>query len=147
MNDTPDPSMRDRAQSQKPYWDIERCRIGESQKVPVEVIVNGEPVARHEITADGRTLDFADEIQIDKSSWVALRILPSSHTNPIFVEVGGKPIRASTKSAEWCLAGVQKCRTQKKRFIDADEMADFEATYDHAEKEYRRLIEECKAAE
>ena len=30
---------------QKPYWDIERARIGETRTVPVEVIVNGHPVA------------------------------------------------------------------------------------------------------
>ena len=26
---------------QKPYWDVERARIGQSRKVKVEVIVNG----------------------------------------------------------------------------------------------------------
>ena len=38
-----------------------------------------------------------------ESSWVALRVLRSSHTNPFFVLVGDKPIRASRRSAEWCL--------------------------------------------
>jgi hypothetical protein len=40
---------------------------------------------------------------------VALRILPSSHANPVFVLVGGKPIRASRRSVEWCLKGVGQC--------------------------------------
>ena len=31
---------------QKPYWDLERARLGETRKVPVEVIVNGLPVAQ-----------------------------------------------------------------------------------------------------
>ena len=73
---------------------------------------------------------------------LALRILPSSHTNPVFVLVDGKPIRASKRSAEWCLAGVKKCRSQKQRFMGADEIADFNAAYDHAEKTYRRIIAE-----
>ncbi len=30
---------------QKPYWHIERARIGETRKVPVELIVNGQAVA------------------------------------------------------------------------------------------------------
>jgi hypothetical protein len=111
------------------------------------VIVNGHSVARREIEADGDLEDLSFEVPIEKSSWVALRILPSSHTNPIFVEVEGRPIRASLKSAEWCLAGVKQCREQKERFMDADETADFNAAYDHAETVYAKLIEECRAAE
>jgi hypothetical protein len=49
------------------------------------------------------------DVAIEKSSWVAVRILPSAHTNPIFVLVGGKPVRASRRSAEWCLAAVSQC--------------------------------------
>jgi hypothetical protein len=31
--------------------------------------------------------------------------------------------------------------------MDADETADFNAAYDHAETVYAKLIEECRAAE
>jgi hypothetical protein len=130
----------------RPFWSIEWARIGETRTVPVEVVVNGYSVARKEIVADGHLEDVSFDVPIEKSSWVALRILQSSHTNPIFIEVGGKPIRASVKSAEWCLAGVKQCRKQKERFMDADEKSDFNAAYDHAEKVYARLIEECRAA-
>ena len=67
----------------------------------------------------GRIQDLAFDVPIKKSSWVALRVLPSSHTNPIFVLVGGKPIRASRKSAEWCLKGVDQCWSQKEQAIRA----------------------------
>ncbi|NJO56603.1 MAG: CehA/McbA family metallohydrolase [Rhodospirillales bacterium] len=130
----------------KPFWSVERARLGDSRKVAVEVIVNGYPVARQELLADGHLEDLAFDVPIEKSSWVALRILPSSHTNPIFIEVGGKPIRASVKSAEWCAASVEQCRKQKERFMDADEKDDFNAAYDHATEVYARLIEECRAA-
>ena len=30
----------------QPYWDIERARVGETREVPVELIVNGYPVAK-----------------------------------------------------------------------------------------------------
>lgn len=130
----------------RPYWSVEWARVGQTRNVPVEVIVNGYPVARKEIAADGRMEELRFDVPIERSSWVALRILPSSHTNPVFVEVGGRPIRASVKSAEWCLAGVKQCRKQKERFMDADEKADFEAAYDHAERTYARLIEECRLA-
>ncbi len=42
-----------------------------------------------------------------------MRILPSSHTNPIFAVVDGQPIRASRRSTEWCLAAVNQSWTQK----------------------------------
>ena len=78
-------------------------------------------MARKNFTADGTRREVAFETHIEKSSWVALRILGSSHTNPIFVLVEQKPIRASTRSAKWCLSGVDKCWEQKKRFIKQDE--------------------------
>jgi hypothetical protein len=133
--------------SDKPYWSVERARVGKTRMVPVEVIVNGYPVARKEILADAHQEDIEFDVPIEKSSWVAIRVLPSSHTNPVFVEVGGEPIRASVKSAEWCLAGVKQCRKQKERFIKDDETQDFQDAYDHAEKVYAKLIEECRAAE
>src|SRR5690606_31973946 len=114
---------------QKPYWDIERARIGGSRTVPVELIVNGHPVASKTIEADGTLREVSFEVPIEKSSWVALRIVPSSHTNPVFVLVDGKPIRASRRSAEWCLKGVDRCWSQKQRFIRASELADARAAY------------------
>lgn len=128
----------------RPFWSLDWARLGGSRRVPVEVVVNGKPVARREIEADGEPRDLEFDVALDQSSWVALRILPSSHTNPVFVEVAGKPIRASRASAEWCLAGVKQCRAQKERFMDEDELADFHAAYDHAEKVYARLIGESR---
>src|SRR5262249_4272134 len=87
----------------RPYWDLERCRVGDSRKVPVEVVVNGVAVAKKEVEADGKAQEVSFKVPIKASSWVCLRVLPSSHTNPVFVLVDGKPIRASKKSAEWCL--------------------------------------------
>ncbi len=64
-----------------------------------------QAVARREIEADGELRDLEFDVPLQQSSWVALRILPSSHTNPVFVEIAGKPIRASRASAEWCSTG------------------------------------------
>ena len=47
-------------------------------------------------------------------------VLPSSHTNPVFVLVGDRPIRASRRSAEWCLDAVDVCWEQKKKAIRAN---------------------------
>src|SRR3989454_6457996 len=84
---------------EKPYWDLERARIGSTRDVPVELVVNGSAVARKTIRADGTLGKVEFETPIRQSSWIALRIFPSSHTNPIFALVGGKPIRASRPSA------------------------------------------------
>src|SRR5262249_25155444 len=128
-----------------PYWNIERSRIGETREVPVELIVNGYPVATMNIVADGKEKELSFDVKIDRSSWVALRILPSSHTNPVFVVVGDKPIRASRRSAEWCIKGVENCYREKKRFMDTDkEKQDFEEAYEHARQEYKRILGECE---
>ena len=143
LNETPDPAIRSRPYDQKPYWNIERARIGDSRQVPLEVIVNGYPVARQAIDADGTPHDVAFDVKIDRSSWVALRVLPSSHSNPVFVLVGGKPIRASRRSADWCLRGVDQCWSQKRRFIAPAEMDDAKSAYEHAREAYRTILAEC----
>lgn len=144
LDETPIPGLRDRPYTHKPYWHLERARINESRRVPVEVIVNGYTVANQNIVADGKEQELNFDIDIDQSSWVSLRILPSSHTNPIFVLVDGKPIRASRRSAQWCLDGVEKCWKEKEKFIKKSEMEDAIAAYDHARETYRKRIEESQ---
>ena len=143
LNRQAEPARRPRTWAEKPYWSVERARIGDTREVPIEVIVNGVPVARKALLADGTLQDIAFDVPIERSSWVALRILGSSHTNPIFVVVGGKPIRASRASADWCLEGVDRCWSQKQRFIAPAEMPDALAAYEHARQTYRRIIAEC----
>lgn len=137
-----DPTMKSRPLSQKPYWDIERARIGESGDVPVEVVMNGLPVAKKILAADGHAEDMSFEVEITQSCWLALRVYPSSHTNPIFVIVDGKPVR-ERRSIEWCLQGVDQCWSQKQPLIDPKEMPDAIAAYEHARKTYRARLAEA----
>lgn len=143
LNEQPNPALQKLSYTRKPYWDIERARLGDSRDVPVEVIVNGVPVARSTLRADGRLQPVTFDVEIARSSWIALRILPSSHTNPIFVLVEGKPIRASRRSLEWCLKGVDQCWSQKERFIRRTELDDARRAYAHARDTYRRRLGEC----
>jgi hypothetical protein len=136
-------SIHDRAIDQTPYWHIERARIGSTREVPVELVMNGRTVARKNILADGSVQAVAFDQQVERSSWLAVRILGSSHTNPIFVLVDGKSIRASRESARWCLAGVNQCWTQKAPKISKAELSEAKAAYDHAREVYTRLIAEC----
>ncbi|HVR74175.1 MAG TPA: CehA/McbA family metallohydrolase [Planctomycetota bacterium] len=145
LAEEPDPGLQRRPQDQKPYWDIERARIGSTRRVPLELVVNGIAVARQEIEADGALREVAFDLPLKgKSSWVALRILPSSHTNPVFILAGGKPIRASKESARWCLEGVERCWSQKERRIREAEKPAARAAYDAALAAYRQIAEECE---
>jgi hypothetical protein len=138
------PEIKNRRYDQKPYWDIERARMPGSRKVMLEALVNGKPVAREEISADGKLRDVAFDVDVPFSGWVALRILPSSHTNPIFVLVDDKPIRASRRSIEWCLKGVDQCWSQKERFLKGDEKDQGRDAYAHARRTYERLLAEAQ---
>jgi hypothetical protein len=112
--------------------------------VPLEVVVNGKAIAKKNIMADGSVQDVVFEVPIEQSSWVALRILPSSHTNPLFVIVNDKPIRSSRRSAEWCLKAVDQCWNQKVAKISAQERGEAEKAYDRARQVYRQILSECQ---
>ncbi len=138
-------AIKARPYYQKPYWHIERARVGSSRKVPVEIVVNGYPVkeATRTIEADGSWHEIAVDVPVEQSSWIAARILGSSHTNPVWVIVGGKPVRASRRSAEWCLKAVDQCWQQKVRAIRKEERAEARAAYEHARRVYRKILTEC----
>jgi hypothetical protein len=112
--------------------------------VPVELVVNGYPVATKNVIADGSIQDVSFEVPIERSSWVAMRIFPSSHTNPIFVVVDGNPIRASRKSAQWCLDAVDQCWSRKRTRIAPLEIAEAQNAYEHARRVYRRILAESE---
>lgn len=126
----------------KPYWHVERCRMDQTRMVPVQIIVNGEVVKTESLLADGEFKSFEIDIAIDQSSWVAVRILPSSHTNPIFVRVDDKPIRASKRSAQWCIDAVQQCWKSKQKQIRQSERQAAKIAYDQAEATYRKILAE-----
>ena len=135
-------AIRNRRLDQKPYWHLERCRVGNSRKVPVDIVVNGQRVAGKELEANGSVERMKFEVPVDNSGWIAVRILPSVHTNPVFVHVGGKPIRASRKSAEWCVQAVDTCWKSKEPRIRNDEKAAAKAAYDRAREIYLAAVKE-----
>ena len=127
-----------------PYWDLERARIGIRREVPVEIVVNGAVVATEPLVADGSVRDLTFEVPIESSSWIAARILPSSHTNPMFALIGGKPIRASRESLQWCLNAVNQCWTQKSPKIRASEIDAARQAYDYARQVYQQRLTELE---
>jgi len=142
LEEAPREDIRSRPLHQKPYWHIERARVGDSRNVPVELIVNGQSVETIEIKADGSIEELTFKYTPEFSSWVALRIFPSCHTNPVFVEVDGKPIRASKRSAQWCLEAVDVCWKSKFDRTRENEREAAAAAYEVARQAYREILED-----
>jgi hypothetical protein len=141
----PNKSLHELPYDQQPYWNVERARIGDSREVAVEIVVNGRLAASQKLLADGTPREMKFDVPVEASSWVAARILPAAHTNPVFVIVDGKPIRASRRSAEWALKSVNQCWTQKSGQISKAEIGEAKAAYDHAREVYQQLIRESPA--
>ncbi len=144
LGEQPDEELRGLPLDEQPYWHVERARVGDTRRVPVELIVNGQPAGSREVEADGRLVEIEFELVPEISSWVALRIFPSSHTNPIFVELEGRPVRASARSAEWCAEAVEVCWDSKREGIRASERDAARTAYDAAAAAYRQRAEEAE---
>ena len=137
--------IRGKRLDEKPYWHLERARIEETRKVPVEIIVNGYPAYKQEIEADGGLNTISVPVEIKHSSWVAVRIFPSVHTNPVFVTVDDQPVRASRRSAKWCRDAVDVCWESKKGRFRKSEKEAAAAAYQRAREAYDTIIAEAVA--
>ncbi len=126
-------------------WHLERARLGESREVLLELVVNGVAVASRRLVADGAEHPVGFDVTLERSSWVALRILRSVHTQPVFVEAGGRPIRASKRSAQWLHDSVDALWAAKSGFIREAERAGARAAYDAAQAVYLTRRDECEA--
>ncbi len=128
----------------KPYWHIERARIGNTRQVIVQLLVNGLPVEARALEADGAIRRLQFDFTPQRSCWVALRILNGAHTNPIWVTVAAAPIRIK-RSAQWCRDAVDVCWKQKLLRIREAERADEAALYERGRRFYERMIAEALA--
>jgi hypothetical protein len=138
LAETPREDIHSKPLDQKPYWHVERARIENTRTVPVELIVNGQAVERRMISADGRLEDLRFEFTPQRSCWIAVRIFPSSHTNPVFVKIDDKPI-AIRSSAEWCLTAVDVCWGSKQAKIRDTERPAASQAFEAARETYRRI--------
>lgn len=145
LGETPNEAVRKTPLDVKPYWHVERARIGETRTVPVELIVNGAAVEAKVIPADGSVHDVQFDYTPTQSSWIAVRVFAAAHTNPVFVEVAGRPIRASRKSAQWCLDAVDVCWEKKVKLIREPERPAAAQAFDVAREAYRKILSEATA--
>ncbi|MEJ7740397.1 MAG: CehA/McbA family metallohydrolase [Chitinophagaceae bacterium] len=128
--------------TEQPYWHIERARMGSTRKVRAELIFNGEAVDTVDIMADGNWKDVTFSYPVKHSGWMALRVFPSSHTNPVFVLADKKPILVKS-SAEWCRRALDQCWKMKQSNIRAGERPAAEAAYEQGRQVYDRLVSEA----
>jgi hypothetical protein len=112
----------------------------------VEIVVNGKPVATRNVVASGEVHDLDFEIEIGRSSWVALRQFPQLHTNPVYVLIDDKPVRASRDSALWCIETIEQLWRVRQRAIQKTELAEARQTFDEAIGKFRRIAAEADAA-
>jgi hypothetical protein len=109
----------------------------------VELVVNGAAVASQDVPADDKEHNLTFTAKIEKSSWVALRHFPQMHTNPVNVLVGGKPIRASRKSALWCIGVIEQLWRKREKAIAEPEREEAKKTFDKAIEVYRKIAKEA----
>lgn len=120
-------------------------QIAGTRSVNVEVIVNGKVAATRRIVADGSEQRIQADVALTSSSWVAIRILPALHSQPVFVLLGGRPIRASRASADWCLQCLAELeRTQIPRIARGERDA-AKAAYAHARQSFEQIRSECRS--
>jgi hypothetical protein len=119
------------------------ARMSDFREIEVELIANGYPLEVQKLKADGqlRTLTYAAP-KLQQSSWLAVRIFPSAHTNPIWVKLNDQPVRVAA-SIEWCLAALEQCWREKERTYAPAEMFEARAAYQHARQVYRRMLNEA----
>lgn len=72
----------------------------------IEILCNGRVVAKHDGNSKpGAPVIFSTDLSIYQSSWICARRMDDrghqSHTAPVFVTVGKKPVRASAADAEY----------------------------------------------
>jgi len=85
----------------------------------VDVIVNGEVAQTIPLSQDRKSAVFESELRLDESAWVTLRVYaksasplvfdnyPYATTSPIYVTLGGKPVR-SRDDADHFIAWIDK---------------------------------------
>ncbi len=108
----------------------------------VELIVNGQVAAATEVDPDFFGQVNFPVTRLERSSWVAIRHFPQLHTNPVNVIVGGKPIRASRRSALWAVACIEQLWRVRSRSIAETERDEAKRTFDRAIELYRKIASE-----
>ncbi|WP_417387340.1 CehA/McbA family metallohydrolase [Gimesia sp.] len=107
----------------------------------VEIVVNGEVVAKQAVPADGKIHSLQFDVPVETSSWIALRQFPQLHTNPVNVIIAKQPIRASRDSALWCAETIKLLWKNRHLKIAESERQAAEQVYQRAIQTYLQRAE------
>jgi hypothetical protein len=120
----------------------------------IEVLYNNRAVATVMPTADLLTINFDKTINVDRSGWIALRVIGPArddikgptqlaHTSPIYVTVGDQPV-GSADDARYFLAWIDRLNAEvrdRDRIPDAQLRADVQAQMEQARAFYRKILD------
>jgi hypothetical protein len=109
----------------------------------VDLVVNGQAVESRLVPADDKEHELTFTVPVERSSWIALRQFPQLHTNPVNVLVGGQPIRASRKSALWCIGVIEQLWRVREQNIAPAERVEALKTFQRAIEQYRLIAAEA----
>ncbi|MBL4847010.1 MAG: hypothetical protein JKY65_15935, partial [Planctomycetes bacterium] len=127
-----------------------------SEATNVELVANGEVVAQKDLAGSGV---WRPDVTIADSAWVLARCT-TAHTGPIYVDVAGRPIRASVASARQFVRHVDRLLgeldepgfsfgtpSDEERALIEVERQRAKATYEESRGIWQRLEEECRERE
>ncbi|MBI2192672.1 MAG: CehA/McbA family metallohydrolase [Planctomycetes bacterium] len=128
----------------------------------LQIVVNGEVAAEKVITQPGSWQSLEADLPIDRSAWIAARLLYhrggqafseewgsgrfsfcSAHTGPLYVRVGGKPIRAARRDPRWLIGWIDAAWKNGQEKIRPEERDAAKAAFDEARRRYQQILEEC----
>jgi len=105
----------------------------------VELVINGEVAHSWSVPADGGVHALERQVDIERSSWLALRYFPQLHTNPVNVIIDEQPIRISRESALWCAETIHQLWRSRGHTIHPDEREAARLAFDRALKTYAEI--------
>ena len=122
----------------------------------IEILVNGQVVSQDQLpesnTAELRIHQRELKVEIDRSSWIALRVRgpdhplvfdgPAwAHTSPVYVEVAGQKISSPEDAAyfvDW-IEQLLRVVAARNRYATVEDRQGVEALFRKAQNEYRKL--------
>ena len=108
----------------------------------LQIVGNGQVVAEVPLSADRTAADAALSLRVERSGWYVLRafatgprhpvldVYPFATTSPVYVSVGGAPVR-SPADAAYFLAWVDRVSEAAARSTDWNDAAEKEAVLGH----------------
>ena len=124
----------------------------------VEILVNGEIAATHDVGGMGHRFRLESTIELDGSGWIAARALgPASplvadsyafaQTSPVWIVADGREYR-SAEDIRFLLAAVEAFRAravERDRWVTAADREHFLSRVDSAAAVYERLLNDTEA--